>query len=184
MRAALRRTDEPVTTYALEALRIELDQRKVLRDGHEVHLTPIEYNLLARLARSAGRVVTHRQLSPTSGARSTWITRITASTWDSCGPNSSTIRPCRVFSSPKPAWGIALPGTRTYTPQRRRNTENEQKGQGGQSRPYLVRTISDPIHRARPDSETSCLLLRLFFLRVCASAVALALYSILMPPGA
>jgi two-component system KDP operon response regulator KdpE len=27
-----------------------------------VHLTPTEFNLLARLVRSAGRVVTHRQL--------------------------------------------------------------------------------------------------------------------------
>jgi len=30
--------------------------------GAPVHLTPTEFNLLARLARSAGQVVTHRQL--------------------------------------------------------------------------------------------------------------------------
>jgi two-component system KDP operon response regulator KdpE len=62
LRAAMRRAGEPVASYDLDGLRIDLDQRKVLRDGHEVHLTPIEYDLLARLARSAGRVVTHRQL--------------------------------------------------------------------------------------------------------------------------
>jgi two-component system, OmpR family, KDP operon response regulator KdpE len=30
--------------------------------GTEVHLTPIEYKLLATLIRNAGKVVTHRQL--------------------------------------------------------------------------------------------------------------------------
>jgi len=30
--------------------------------GAELHLTPTEFNLLARLVRSAGKVVTHRQL--------------------------------------------------------------------------------------------------------------------------
>jgi two-component system KDP operon response regulator KdpE len=62
LRAVLRRTSEAATRYELEALRVDLDRRRVLRDGAEVHLTPIEFNLLARLARSAGRVVTHRQL--------------------------------------------------------------------------------------------------------------------------
>jgi two-component system KDP operon response regulator KdpE len=62
LRAALRRTGEAASRYELEALRIELDRRRVLLDGAEVHLTPIEFYLLARLARSAGRVVTHRQL--------------------------------------------------------------------------------------------------------------------------
>ena len=34
----------------------------VERDGDPVHLTPTEFNLLARLLRGAGRIVTHRQL--------------------------------------------------------------------------------------------------------------------------
>jgi two-component system KDP operon response regulator KdpE len=34
----------------------------VQRDGQDVHLTPTEYRLLARLVQQAGRVVTHRQL--------------------------------------------------------------------------------------------------------------------------
>ena len=62
LRAVLRRTSEGATHYELEGLRIDLDRRRVLRDGGEVHLTPIEFNLLALLARSAGKVVTHRQL--------------------------------------------------------------------------------------------------------------------------
>ena len=51
-----------VTLHELDGLRIDLQTRAVLRDGQTVHLTPTEYELLARLVRSAGRVVTHRQL--------------------------------------------------------------------------------------------------------------------------
>ncbi len=51
-----------VTVHALDDLHIDLELREVLRDGAAVHLTPTEYKLLARLVRSAGRVVTHRQL--------------------------------------------------------------------------------------------------------------------------
>ena len=41
---------------------IELDKRRALRDGTEVHLTPIEFRLLGALAKHLGMVVTHRQL--------------------------------------------------------------------------------------------------------------------------
>jgi two-component system KDP operon response regulator KdpE len=41
---------------------IDLDKRLVLRAGQPVRLTPKEYDLLAVLARNAGRVVTHRQI--------------------------------------------------------------------------------------------------------------------------
>lgn len=51
-----------VTVHALDDLRVDLGQRLVQRAGETVHLTPTEFNLLARLVRSAGRVVTHRQL--------------------------------------------------------------------------------------------------------------------------
>ena len=36
--------------------------RRVLRGGEEVHLTPIEFDLLRVLAQHRGRLVTHRQL--------------------------------------------------------------------------------------------------------------------------
>ena len=62
LRAALRRSGDAGSPFELEGLRIDLDQRRVQRDGTDVHLTPIEFDLLARLARSAGRVITHRQL--------------------------------------------------------------------------------------------------------------------------
>jgi two-component system KDP operon response regulator KdpE len=62
IRAALRRVGEPPAAFDLGSLRIDVDRRQVARQGKDVHLTPIEFDLLARLARSAGRVVTHRQL--------------------------------------------------------------------------------------------------------------------------
>ena len=51
-----------VTVHELDDLRIDLGLRLVQRKGETLHLTPTEFNLLARLVRSAGRVVTHRQL--------------------------------------------------------------------------------------------------------------------------
>ena len=47
---------------ALGAVRVDIQKRRVLRDGMEVHLTPIEFRLLAYLAKHLGMVVTHRQL--------------------------------------------------------------------------------------------------------------------------
>jgi two-component system KDP operon response regulator KdpE len=43
-------------------LKVDLGQRRVYRDGEEVHLTPIEYRLLTTLVKHAGKVLTHRQL--------------------------------------------------------------------------------------------------------------------------
>jgi two-component system KDP operon response regulator KdpE len=48
--------------YELNGLRIDFERRRVRYADCEVHLTPIEFQLLARLAHSAGNVVTHRQL--------------------------------------------------------------------------------------------------------------------------
>ena len=47
---------------ALGTVRVDIQKRRVLRDGMEVHLTPIEFRLLAYLAKHLGMVVTHRQL--------------------------------------------------------------------------------------------------------------------------
>jgi two-component system KDP operon response regulator KdpE len=43
-------------------LTIDLERRRVELDGEEVHLTPIEWKILATLAKHVDRVVTHRQL--------------------------------------------------------------------------------------------------------------------------
>jgi two-component system KDP operon response regulator KdpE len=50
------------TVHELDGLRVDLNLRLVELNGAPVHLTPTEFKLLARLVRSAGRVVTHRQL--------------------------------------------------------------------------------------------------------------------------
>ena len=66
MRVALRHrgtTLEPGwNLYEHQDLRVDLETRAVTVGGQPVHLTPTEYKLLARLVRSAGKVVTHRQL--------------------------------------------------------------------------------------------------------------------------
>jgi two-component system KDP operon response regulator KdpE len=51
-----------VTQHTLDDLYIDLSTRLVQCRGETLHLTPTEFNLLARLVRSVGRVVTHRQL--------------------------------------------------------------------------------------------------------------------------
>ena len=43
-------------------LELDLDKRRVLVRGAEVHLTPNEYKLFAYLMKHAGKVLTHRQL--------------------------------------------------------------------------------------------------------------------------
>ena len=66
MRVALRRrghASEPALLhYRHGPLEVDLRQRRVRLGGADVHLTPTEYALLARLVRQAGQVVTHRQL--------------------------------------------------------------------------------------------------------------------------
>lgn len=66
MRVALRHRGVALkpaqTVYELDNLCIHLEDRTVRLDGQPLHLTPTEFALLARLVRSAGRVVTHRQL--------------------------------------------------------------------------------------------------------------------------
>ena len=64
LHAVLRRAGEAVDepTIAVDGLEIDLAARVVRRDGAEIHLTPIEYDLLRALARNRGRLLTHRAL--------------------------------------------------------------------------------------------------------------------------
>lgn len=50
------------TLLEVDQLKIDLSAHRITLKGQELHLTPTEYNLMARLVRSAGKVVTHRQL--------------------------------------------------------------------------------------------------------------------------
>ncbi|HOX90632.1 MAG TPA: response regulator [Burkholderiaceae bacterium] len=66
MRVALRHrgthTRAATVRYAAADVEVDLPAHQVRRAGHDVHLTPTEFRLLARLVRQAGQVVTHRQL--------------------------------------------------------------------------------------------------------------------------
>jgi two-component system, OmpR family, KDP operon response regulator KdpE len=77
IRVAMRHTmpvgstaEEPV--FQTGDLRMDFAKRTVWLRGEEVHLTPIEYNLLSVLVRFAGRVLTHQQL-----LKEVWGTRST-----------------------------------------------------------------------------------------------------------
>ena len=65
LRVALRHQGQPEAssrTVSHGDLTIDLDRRLVRRDGQEVHLTRKEHDVLAMLARHAGRIVTHERL--------------------------------------------------------------------------------------------------------------------------
>jgi two-component system KDP operon response regulator KdpE len=64
LRAVLRRSGESggSSTLAMGELEIDFADRRVWRDGREVHLTPIEFDLIRVLAHNHGRLVTHRML--------------------------------------------------------------------------------------------------------------------------
>ncbi len=63
LRHAARGPSEPSDApFVIRDLRIDLARRRIFVREGEVHLTPIEYKLLAMLARHAGKVLTHRQL--------------------------------------------------------------------------------------------------------------------------
>ena len=65
IRAQLRRSpvvEEQPSAITAGDFSIDLDARSVKVAGHEVHLTPKEFDLLVYLARRPGKVVTHRTL--------------------------------------------------------------------------------------------------------------------------
>jgi two-component system KDP operon response regulator KdpE len=66
VRAQLRRRSlvggSGATVFEFGKVRVDLGKRVVERDGQPVHLTPIEYRLLAYLITHPGSVLTHRQL--------------------------------------------------------------------------------------------------------------------------
>ena len=66
VRVALRHRGRTVAAavmhYEQDGLRVDIAAHRVGLHGADVHLTPTEFKLLARLVRNAGQVVTHRQL--------------------------------------------------------------------------------------------------------------------------
>jgi two-component system KDP operon response regulator KdpE len=63
LRHASRGSNDAVSAmFECGELKVDLAARRVFARGIEVHLTPIEYKLLATLVRYPGKVLTHRQL--------------------------------------------------------------------------------------------------------------------------
>lgn len=52
----------PAELFSTGKLAVDLGKRLVFVEGAEVHLTPVQYRLLALLVRHAGKVLTHRQI--------------------------------------------------------------------------------------------------------------------------
>ena len=87
---------------------MDFEQRRVTRDGDEVHLTPTEYEVLKYLAMNVGKVVTHRVLLMPSGVRPTKPRRTTcASSSTNSATRSSPIPAGRATSSPSLASATA-----------------------------------------------------------------------------
>ncbi|MGX9756922.1 response regulator [Clostridioides difficile] len=55
----LQQKEEIRSMFEVDKLLIDFDKRKVIVDNNEVHLTPIEYNILSLLAKHHGKVLTH-----------------------------------------------------------------------------------------------------------------------------
>jgi two-component system KDP operon response regulator KdpE len=65
VRAALRnavRSQSGTSVLRFGSAQIDLEKRTASRDGEKIRLTPIEFRMLATLAKHLGMVVTHRQL--------------------------------------------------------------------------------------------------------------------------
>ncbi|MEL6148437.1 MAG: response regulator transcription factor [Chloroflexota bacterium] len=65
VKALLRRvewTPEPQTRIRVRKLELDMPRRQAMIGGRRLHLTPIEYGLLATLMRRAGETVTHNDL--------------------------------------------------------------------------------------------------------------------------
>jgi two-component system KDP operon response regulator KdpE len=65
VRASLRRrrpATDRLSQLSFGEVNVDFSNRSVTRDGEPVHLTPIEFRLLAYLGNHVGRVVTHRQI--------------------------------------------------------------------------------------------------------------------------
>lgn len=52
--------DDSAGEYAVGELRLDFDRRRVFLADEEIHLTPIEFKLMALLAKHAGKVLTHK----------------------------------------------------------------------------------------------------------------------------
>ena len=57
-----KKEDEEIQRYQKDYLDVDFISRKVLIDQEEIHLTPIEFNLLKLLIEHRGKVLTHNYI--------------------------------------------------------------------------------------------------------------------------
>ena len=57
-----KKEDEEIKKYQKDYLDVDFISRKVLIDQEEIHLTPIEFNLLKLLIEHRGKVLTHNYI--------------------------------------------------------------------------------------------------------------------------
>jgi two-component system KDP operon response regulator KdpE len=99
LRAALRhrmQRNGETPVVRIDGLEIDVPRRRVCRDGQEIKLTPKEFELIAFLARYAGKVVTHKQvLTAVWGPALSRIRSICGSMSGSLDRRSSRTRPSR-----------------------------------------------------------------------------------------
>jgi two-component system KDP operon response regulator KdpE len=62
LRRALASSLSAEAVVTADELRIDLPARRVSRAGEDVHLTPIEFDILRAIASQAGRTLTHQQI--------------------------------------------------------------------------------------------------------------------------
>lgn len=112
LRVALRRhsaTTTPDPLVKFSDVTVDLAARVIHRGEEEVHLTPIEFRLLAVLLNNAGKVLTQRQLlnQVWDQTRSNTAT-ICVFIWGICDKNWSKIPPAPAILLLKPVLGIGL----------------------------------------------------------------------------
>jgi two-component system KDP operon response regulator KdpE len=97
VRAALRRRDrtkeEGASVVEFCGVQVDLANRVVKRGQQTIHLTPIEYRLLALLVRNAGKVLPTASSCATCGGHpASSMPTTCASTWANCGTSWKRIR--------------------------------------------------------------------------------------------
>ena len=111
LRVALRRhsaTAAPDPLVKFSDVTVDLAARVIHRGEEEVHLTPIEFRLLAVLLNNAGKVLTQRQLLRCGGQTRSNTVTICVFIWDICDKNWNRIPLAPAISLLKPVLGIGL----------------------------------------------------------------------------
>ena len=55
-------SSEIVSNYNVDGLEVDLEKRRIMIQGEEVHFTPIEFKIFALLVKNAGKVLTHNYI--------------------------------------------------------------------------------------------------------------------------